>query len=456
MERVTTYEQFVNEKREDVGKYNTVQKVISKLGRRPSEQDLATFINNNYYDVTGEDQEEDIPSANDKIADLVGFYKFDIEDWEIAWADAQNESVVTEATSINDPVLMAFRAARMQRERELAKPKRKPLYGKQRVKAEDDLWDISQDLKDLYSDRGQMLIDMEQEAEAEGGQIADEYGSELNKIEKDIQMLIAKRSKLEIMLAESVSLVTERDTLSELNDMTLGQLERIEDYAEMIADRMESGQQLDSWMFSQITVSLDNLNAVHDAMDGEDGIEESKVTEEDDDNPCWKGYEMFGMKTKDGREVPNCIPKNESVVTEAFKSSYVTKQGSGYAVARFLDKPTSQRAIDSLVKDLRKKQKEVLGKDPGGGFSMDLDTIYSGSFSKEEAEELLKSLNESVVTEGKRRLSFKDADITSTMDLSKAMDALKVADISWDQKGQSFTFDSPEDLKTAKEVLELN
>jgi hypothetical protein len=67
------------------------------------------------------------------------------------------------------------------------------------------------------------------------------------------------------------------NTLSQLNDMTLGQLERIEDYAEMIADRMESGQQLDSWMFSQITVALDNLNAVHDAMDGEDGIEESQV-----------------------------------------------------------------------------------------------------------------------------------------------------------------------------------
>lgn len=72
---------------------------------------------------------------------------------------------------------------------------------------------------------------------------------------------------------------SERDTLAELNEMTLGQLERIEDYAEMIADRMESGQQLDSWMFSQITVALDNLNAVHDAMDGEDGIEESQVNE---------------------------------------------------------------------------------------------------------------------------------------------------------------------------------
>ena len=86
----------MNEKREDVGKYNTVKKVIKELGRRPSEQELATFINNNYYDVTEVERGEDDPAANDKIADLVGFYKFDIDDWEIAWFDAQNESVVNE------------------------------------------------------------------------------------------------------------------------------------------------------------------------------------------------------------------------------------------------------------------------------------------------------------------------------------------------------------------------
>ena len=93
-------ESVVTEKREDVGKYNTVKKVIAELGRRPSEQDLATFINNNYYDVTEVERGDDDPTANDKIADLVGFYKFDIEDWETAWADAQNESVVTEAISV--------------------------------------------------------------------------------------------------------------------------------------------------------------------------------------------------------------------------------------------------------------------------------------------------------------------------------------------------------------------
>ena len=91
-----TNESSVTEKREDVGEYNTVKKVVAELGRRPSEQDLATFINDNYYDVTEVERGEDDPRANDKIADLVAFYKFDIDDWEIAWEDAQNESIVTE------------------------------------------------------------------------------------------------------------------------------------------------------------------------------------------------------------------------------------------------------------------------------------------------------------------------------------------------------------------------
>jgi hypothetical protein len=29
--------------------------------------------------------------------------------------------------------------------------------------------------------------------------------------------------------------------------------------------------------------------------------------------PCWDGYEMIGMKEKDGREVPNCVPVKDKV-----------------------------------------------------------------------------------------------------------------------------------------------
>jgi hypothetical protein len=30
------------------------------------------------------------------------------------------------------------------------------------------------------------------------------------------------------------------------------------------------------------------------------------------ENPCWDGYEMVGTKTKNGKEVPNCVPKDAS------------------------------------------------------------------------------------------------------------------------------------------------
>ncbi len=26
---------------------------------------------------------------------------------------------------------------------------------------------------------------------------------------------------------------------------------------------------------------------------------------------CWKGYEEIGMKMKDGKKVPNCVPKKD-------------------------------------------------------------------------------------------------------------------------------------------------
>lgn len=76
--------------------------------------------------------------------------------------------------------------------------------------------------------------------------------------------------KIDTFIAEGES----KDIVSELNGMALGQLERISDYANMIKGRMEKGQQLESWMYSQLTIALENLNSVHDAMDGNDGNDE--------------------------------------------------------------------------------------------------------------------------------------------------------------------------------------
>ena len=65
------------------------------------------------------------------------------------------------------------------------------------------------------------------------------------------------------------------EILRGLREMALGDLERIADYANMISDRMNEGQELSSWMYSQITLAVDQLNSVHDSMDGKDGIKEA-------------------------------------------------------------------------------------------------------------------------------------------------------------------------------------
>jgi hypothetical protein len=118
---------------------------------------------------------------------------------------------IVEASSYNDPVLIAYRAKRDQRAKELtnkSKNKTRPLYGKDRIKAEDLLWNISQDLKDLYSDRRRLYVDMESEAGEMGIDAFEKaglhniYGKKLDSVEKQIQDLITKRSNLELKLAE--------------------------------------------------------------------------------------------------------------------------------------------------------------------------------------------------------------------------------------------------------------
>jgi ferredoxin-fold anticodon binding domain-containing protein len=73
------------------------------------------------------------------------------------------------------------------------------------------------------------------------------------------------------------------ETLEGLKEMAMGDLERIADYANMILERMGQGQNLDSWMYSQITLAVDQLNSVHDTMDGTDGkkeeVKEGKINE---------------------------------------------------------------------------------------------------------------------------------------------------------------------------------
>ena len=80
MKHIKLFNDFLNE-----GKFNTVSKVIKEIGTRPSKEEVAEFIYNNFSEVTGEKSKDMDIEQSDKVADLISFFKFDIEEWIAAW-----------------------------------------------------------------------------------------------------------------------------------------------------------------------------------------------------------------------------------------------------------------------------------------------------------------------------------------------------------------------------------
>jgi hypothetical protein len=104
-----------------------------------------------------------------------------------------------------------------------------------------------------------------------------------------------------------------------------------------------------------------------------ENLVEAKVNEE---NPCWKGYEQIGMKTKNGKEVPNCVPKNESIkltdnlpfeLGKVYSNPYATaftplKEEQDHEVSM------AQNSLDAIIKnatELKQKLGEMEKNVPG-------------------------------------------------------------------------------------------
>ena len=123
----------------------------------------------------------------------------DGEEHEIKYSDIvrYDESAVTEATDLNDPVLVAYRAtSRDLPKLKIPKLKSRRLSFDKYMDLLDARLDIDQQIKDLRDEMAQTLRDMEQEAEPEGGEVADRYGSTMMNQEKEYTKLMAKKDKI--------------------------------------------------------------------------------------------------------------------------------------------------------------------------------------------------------------------------------------------------------------------
>jgi hypothetical protein len=83
-------------------------------------------------------------------------------------------------------------------------------------------------------------------------------------------------------------------------------------------------------------------------------------------SPCWKGYEQFGMKVKNGRKVPNCIPKPKGGSTPCNTSckAKVSKRFNE-VVDNYQDviNHLEEHQAEGVGDPMDKKQSKVLKKD---------------------------------------------------------------------------------------------
>ena len=115
------------------------------------------------------------------------------------------------------------------------------------------------------------------------------------------------------------------------NYMFFSNLQQIQRQCEMLL-KMDPNQ-LDSiiknghdWADDHVSEAKNNMDQVFDffmnetkSKDKEDvtadmdsfSLNEDGKMESGEKDPCWKGYEMVGKKNKNGKEVPNCIPKKK-------------------------------------------------------------------------------------------------------------------------------------------------
>ena len=138
--------------------------VMSELDILAKEaKDLKSFIKTVYKEF------DNLPKNRETLNWLEDTYKNSID-------ESINE------IDVNDPVLVKLRAAQMKRNKDAAKKIEK----QKKINPDYKALKNAPKIKALKKKRAEIMRDMEQEAEPEGGKIADRYGKLLNKIDNDI------------------------------------------------------------------------------------------------------------------------------------------------------------------------------------------------------------------------------------------------------------------------------
>lgn len=98
------------------------------------------------------------------------------------------------------------------------------------------------------------------------------------------------------------------------HSMIRSELETIRAAVNRLKKKMKGEGNVEAWVQSKITKAADYIDSAADYVEsGEHNVHNSMDEEK---GPCWVGYKQVGMKKKNGKMVPNCVPENTEHIVE--------------------------------------------------------------------------------------------------------------------------------------------
>ena len=96
--------------------------------------------------------------------------------------------------------------------------------------------------------------------------------------------------------------------------MARSELSTIEKAVKRLKSKMKGEGNIEAWVQSKITKAADYIDSAADYFDsGEHNVQGSM---DESKGPCWTGYKQVGMKKKNGKKVPNCVPEEINIGEE--------------------------------------------------------------------------------------------------------------------------------------------
>lgn len=107
------------------------------------------------------------------------------------------------------------------------------------------------------------------------------------------------------------------------------------------------------------------------------------------DDPCWKGYRMYGSKSKGGKQVPNCVPEETELEEMDNRTS------SGDSIERRANSPEAMAQREKETQAQLKKVSPALRKklrlpEPKEGMSESIDEMSGANMDTREVHQHLK------------------------------------------------------------------